>query len=568
MAVWQPGITASSRFTSSCRSTALATVCLTGPLAFSQIHAGAASLDRYPEGASVPRSLTTEELAIIERDPLVAEQSRVAPPGLVRTPGEYEPCEGIMMAWEGQNSWLTILAQMARDITTIGNAKAIIYVDSINERNSASNTVAALGADMSNVEFVVRSTDTIWMRDYGPRYIYLGTQPDGTGGVRAVVDHTYNRPRPNDNAVPSHWSGLRGENRYAIPLIHGGGNYHLESGHPAGIGHSTRLIVNENPSLTESQIIDYWSDYQNLDTTIYTPYPSFVDSTQHIDMWMIMLDDNAIMISEWVNEPTASWAMTSNDAAADFAARGFTVYRVPAVRSGGTHYTFTNAVICNDLVLLPSYTNSTAATHNATALATWQAAYPDKTIRQINAQSLVVFAGVLHCIVMHVPAPSGGTNPAIYLTALNSGEVLEPGAEVELSWLTDDDEGVTTVDLLLSTDGGATFPSTITMGHIAAFGSYDWTVPDIGTTQAVIRVVAHDAESNTGFDETDMVFSIKGTPPCPADRNDDGVLDFFDVTDFLADFAAEDPSADIIADGLFDFFDVAAYLSAFAAGCP
>jgi hypothetical protein len=54
---------------------------------------------------------------------------------------------------------------------------------------------------------------------------------------------------------------------------------------------------------------------------------------------------------------------------------------------------------------------------------------------------------------------------------------------------------------------------------------------------------------------------------CPPDRNNDGVLDFFDIQDFLIDFAAEDPSADFNNDGLFDFFDVQVYLGAFVVGC-
>jgi hypothetical protein len=47
-----------------------------------------------------------------------------------------------------------------------------------------------------------------------------------------------------------------------------------------------------------------------------------------------------------------------------------------------------------------------------------------------------------------------------------------------------------------------------------------------------------------------------------------GVLDFFDVSAFLAAFSAQDPAADIVDDDIFDFFDVSAYLAAFSAGCP
>ena len=43
-------------------------------------------------------------------------------------------------------------------------------------------SLAAGGVNMSRVNFVVRTTDTIWIRDYGPRYIYQG-------GCRAIVDH-------------------------------------------------------------------------------------------------------------------------------------------------------------------------------------------------------------------------------------------------------------------------------------------------------------------------------------------------------------------------------------------
>lgn len=522
----------------------------------------------YPEGVEVPRSMTIEERAFVETDPIVASGARGgAPVGLIRTPGEYEPAEGIIMTWEGSSAWKSILAQMTREITTTGDADAYIFVDTTSERTSASDQLTAIGADMSRVEFHVRATDTIWARDFGPRYIFLGSAPDGTGGVRAIVDHTYNRPRPNDNALPSYWAGARGEPSFLIPLVHGGGNYHLETGNPGGVGHATRLIANENPGLSESEIVQLWKDYQNLDTTLYTPYPTFVDSTQHIDMWMIMLDDDAVMISEWVNEPSASWAITSDNAAADFAARGFDVYRVPAVRSGGTHYTFTNAVICNDLVLVPRYTNSTAAQFNDDALMVWESAYPDKTIVQINCQALVTAAGVMHCIVKHVPAPATGDAPGVYMTSQNDGLSLDPSEPVETTWLFDSPEGVTTADLLLSTDGGASFPMTIALGFDGSSGAYYWEVPDVGTTDARLRLVIRDPDGNESFDDSDVSFTITGTS-CPADLTGDGMLDFFDLSAFLEALGNEDPVADFSGDGLFDFFDVSAFLGAFGAGCP
>lgn len=54
----------------------------------------------------------------------------------------------------------------------------------------------------------------------------------------------------------------------------------------------------------------------------------------------------------------------------------------------------------------------------------------------------------------------------------------------------------------------------------------------------------------------------------PADRNADGVVDFFDVQDFLDDYAARDPSADLNQDAQFDFYDVQRYLQLVAEPCP
>lgn len=56
--------------------------------------------------------------------------------------------------------------------------------------------------------------------------------------------------------------------------------------------------------------------------------------------------------------------------------------------------------------------------------------------------------------------------------------------------------------------------------------------------------------------------------PCPADINNDGSLNFFDVSAFLTAFNTGDPAADINNDGMLNFFDVSTFLGAFGQGCP
>lgn len=518
----------------------------------------------FPEGAQIPRSLTPVERRWMETHPLGTDstsetRATAAPTGPIHCAAEYEPMESILFAWE---SYTSLLTEMIKNITTIGDADVYVYVDTTTEQSSASSTIAAGGANMARVHFLVKTTDTVWIRDYGPRYIF-------EGNCRAVIDHVYNRPRPNDDTVPGNFAAARHHAYYNNGLTHGGGNFHLDT---LGRSYCTRLIDNENPGLTEMQIHDIWEDFQNVDTHFYDPYPTSVDSTQHIDMWMEVIADDKVVISDWPNNVGSTEDQIADGAAAYMASQGYTVYRVPARLVGGVHYTYTNVVICNNLVLVPMYTNSTVAVHNAAALATWQAAMPDKTVVPVDCQSIVSAAGVMHCIVMHVPKSRGGLNPTAYLKNLNGGEALVPGQQLSINWISDDDQGVSNVDLLLSTDGGATYP-TVIASATADDGEYTWTVPNLYATQARVRVVARDAGGRTGYDDSDADFTIQGTPPCPGDVDGDNDIDLSDLGAMLAVYGActGDPGYsvqyDIVPGGCIDLSDLGLLLAGFGTTC-
>ncbi len=504
----------------------------------------------------LPRNLTDAERAYLVEHPLVAVRGGGGPTGPVWCPPEYAPTEAIMMSWSGSNSWKTILAKMAAEITTVGDAEVIIAVATNNTQNSAANLLQSYGTDMGRVRFVVKRLDSIWMRDYGPRFVY-------EGGVRVIVDHTYNRPRPLDNGWPDFFASEYGFAAYDIPLIHGGGNFHLSG---LGDAYSTRLIANENPGLSDAEIVGLWQEYQSLDTELVTPLRQSIDSTQHIDMWAILTGDREVVVSDWPLAPGSFEDNVCDGYAADMAAAGYTVRRVPAVSTGGTHYTFTNAVICNDLVLVPSYTNPTASQYNTEALATWEAACPDKTIVQIPSQAIVTAAGVLHCIVMHVPEPSGGSDPAIYVRSLNEGGTFEPGDRVEIQWIADDDIDTYYIKLELSLDSGETWPIVID-GFQVDDGTYMWTVPGVFTTRGRIRATVFDLEEGTGFDLNDMDFTISNSGGCVADFDNNGTVNTQDMIAFLGAWAAGDGSADINNDGYVNTFDVTAFLNAWVGGC-
>jgi hypothetical protein len=108
--------------------------------------------------------------------------------------------------------------------------------------------------------------------------------------------------------------------------------------------------------------------------------------------------------------------------------------------------------------------------------------------------------------------------PEVTVTSPNGGEVLTFGDQYEIRWAASDNARVTSIAILLSTDGGTTWPDTIAAGE-ANDSSYVWEVPDISSNMARVKVVAVDGAENQGSDLSDADFTLWGTTagiPVPA----------------------------------------------------
>lgn len=362
--------------------------------------AGAENGARARDAQPLPRYATPEEQKVPLPQFGPADALRASPPGgTIHTPAEYEFGEGLLVSWQGYSDVLT--AMVVGLTTRDPEAIAYVVVASTSEESSVSSSLTSAGADMNQVSFIVynspNGTDSVWMRDYGPRFIF-------EDGVRAIVDHEYNRPRPDDDAFPGFLGTQWGETVYDMPIVHGGGNFHLFSN---GEAFMTSLVLNENPGYTEQDVKNLFHQYLNVDLTIYPGFPTNVDSTQHIDMWMQPLSDTQVLIGQYSGSSGYEPEQITDDAAADLAARGYTVYRVPGWNSGsggydGTHYTYTNAVVLNNIVFIPEFGGSYTS-QDATAVSVFETALPDHDIVPVNCADIIHAAGALHCVVMHVP---------------------------------------------------------------------------------------------------------------------------------------------------------------------
>ncbi len=522
----------------------LTVLAATLPLAcvISSAHAGEDKYSQqmtYPltDGAALPRMPTAAEKEWMHKNPQsIAKLANVQPQGTVVSSTEYQPSEAIIYGWSGSTSWKTILAQMAKQITTVGQADVIVVVANATDLAAMTSLFNTNNVNMSRVRTITGALNSIWMRDYGPRIQY-------ESGVRVIVDSIYYSTRPLDNAIPTVLAAALNKPHYALNLLHSGGNYHMGE---SGVGYATRLAVDDNPSLSESQISALFQSYYGMFTRWQTQLPWSVDATGHVDMWFMPIDTNKIIISSWPANVGSAQALTCDAAAIDMQNRGFTVYRVPARLINGVHYTYVNSVICNNLVLIPSYTNTTVSQYNAQALAAWQAALPGKTVVAIPCQNIISAAGAMHCIVMHYPTHTGGNNPVVYVRSPNTAQQLSPTNAVSVQWISDHVRTITSVDIQLSLDEGVTF--TTVAANEANDGAYTWIVPDEYSTSARIRVLARDALGNTGSDQSDVSFAINGMQQRNGDLDHDDFITISDLSLMLLEWGLCPNAADCPSD--------------------
>jgi galactose oxidase len=112
-------------------------------------------------------------------------------------------------------------------------------------------------------------------------------------------------------------------------------------------------------------------------------------------------------------------------------------------------------------------------------------------VKQVNgASDDLSFALALEVDRQQAPVPG-----ALTVMSPNGGEVLSPGGVTPITWSTG--SSVSTVDLEYSTDAGASWLP-IASQVTASTGTYSWTLPNVNTTRALVRV------TQTGGGASDM----------------------------------------------------------------
>ena len=311
--------------------------------------------DRKPDWARW-HYLSEEEM----NTPVRNENFTETPPptGEPRFVGEFEPMQGVMIRYP-----LGIPTSLVVDLSN----NCMVYCITT-QQSSAQSTFQNAGVNMNNVTFVNAPTDSYWVRDYGPWYIFEDRTP-------AIVDNRYNRPRPNDDNISQVFANYWNIAMYGMNLQHTGGNM-MEDGRGHGV--SDELVFNENNN-NEENVRQKMREYLGIDPYHVTIDPQG-DYIAHVDCWGKYLAPDKILIAQL---PSSNSHAADYDAVANYFATTnccwgypYHVYRVQEP-GGYTLAPYTNSLILNKSVYVPMGDN---ATYNQQAIEVYQEAMPGYNI--------------------------------------------------------------------------------------------------------------------------------------------------------------------------------------------
>lgn len=320
------------------------------------------------------------------------------PYGPVRTMAEWEPQEGLMIAWITYQPILRQIVDYAQD-------EGLVYIV-CSDSNAVKTYLTSGTVPLVNLRFIVAPFNSIWCRDFGPWVIYKNNYD-----TLQIADWVYNRPRPQDDAVPGAFATYYNSSIFTATvapndLVNTGGNFMVDGN---GTGFASKLILNENPSKTPAQIDTIMKKYLGLSRYIKMetlPY----DEIHHIDMHMKLLDEETLLVGQYPNgvadgpQIEANLQYVLNNFQTCYG-RPYKVIRIPMPPSSGGQYppssnyfTYTNSVFVNKTVIVPIY----GLSQDTTALRIYREALPGYRIVGIRCESMIGALGAIHCITKEI----------------------------------------------------------------------------------------------------------------------------------------------------------------------
>lgn len=331
-----------------------------------------------------------------------------------RLVAEFEPTRALLFGvadWQPHHR--EILIEIANK--TAGHVNVMVMCNDTWQIKDTTEWLLESGDEFPHVYFHEVTLDTVWLRDFGP--IFAQTSSPTSPGSTSVLDFFYEGTRPRDDSLPARWAQRTGARLVEVPWTIQGGNL-IANGR--GLALTTHRIFEDNfirfPSPGPAMdveverrkiVADALTKFCNLSQLVVLE-PLQSESTKHVDMFASFLSPTDVLVAQLDpgRDPINAQILDRNAQRLRRIRVGDVPLRVHRIaiptRQGESWSTYTNAIIADDLVLMPVFDTDPPSMVRA-AKASYERLLPNHTVKTIDMSSMKQLQGELHCLSLHVP---------------------------------------------------------------------------------------------------------------------------------------------------------------------
>lgn len=332
-----------------------------------------------------------------------------------RLPAEWEPQDGVLLAWPHENSdWAPYLDAVepvfAQIVTAISRFETAVVAAA--DPDQVREKLAACGANLELVRIHQVDTNDTWARDFGP----ITVEEDGAPRLLNFGFNGWGLKFPSDldNRINKRLQGLGvwGAPLDTVGLILEGGS--IESDGEGTILSTEECLMNDNrnPHLTRIELEEELHGLFGSDRFLWLAngYLAGDDTDSHVDTLARLCPENTIAYMRCDDPEDEHYPALAamEQEILSFRTRDGRPYRAiplpwPAARfdEDGERLpaTYANFLVLNGAVLVPTYQDG----NDAAALAAIGEAFPGREIVGIDCLPLILQHGSLHCVTMQLP---------------------------------------------------------------------------------------------------------------------------------------------------------------------
>ncbi len=308
-----------------------------------------------------------------------------------RMPAEWEPQDAVWLQFPADWEGARIQAAFSEIVTVLARYEDVkLVVDDDDEESEARSALA--GVDLGRVEFVHIDSDSIWMRDNGPRYVEVDGQMvmqnwefDGWGSPNG------SRSYARDNAVPDTMGELLGMPVEQVGLIHERGDLEGNGGDTVIVSWS--VLSDRNPALSKDEVTAVFEEAFGVSSVVYTEGYDPIDVTKgHVDGMVRFVDHDTVVVGK-------DGSQLLEDVADQIAEQrpDLEIVRLEAPEAA----LFMNYLVGDGYVLMG---DSGDASQNAYAQAMLEGFFPGRDVHFVDVDALWMNGGGVHCVTNDQPS--------------------------------------------------------------------------------------------------------------------------------------------------------------------